>query len=1603
MAITQTRDIKIVVQTKNAQQAAQDIVKVKEQLILMNKAMNYGSHDAATIKQHDRLKQSYDSLLQHMLKIYKVSKDGKNFEVLQGKGKSIPKMVEDTYKLQQGLSKLSETHAFKEKTVASLSKVSEMLGKISRTKIDPGNKAAVNGIATQFNNLATAVRNGTIAEKEFKTGFDALKADFNDLAGITKYSTEVRKQVQDLIKLKATLRETSTELKGGSAYKKALKTLKDYQKQIRVTGEVIDKSSYKYVKMAENVKLVSQANKELSRTNKALTAEYSRSNTSVDSAIRKLDEYKFTLERAIASKKKWTYTRNIKEAQKYVESLNKLDRRMKNIKKALEQTNPITQQKRFTKLNAALAKTTRAYDKVHSSANKVKAAMSDMSPFKWAGEVAKRAATYAGIYANLFAMVAMLRKGVGAVLEFDKAVHQMSAVFDISAERSSRLEDKLIGLGMAFGGSMKEINSAALALGRAGIAADKVAVSTAIVIKMAKLTGDTISESADAIITYQTVFGQMGYSSEQLGDQLAYVANQSRLSTKDISTYSNYLLSSARAAGISLEAVNALTISFSNAGVNASTIGTQLRTFNNTLTKNSSAVKNFYNSIGISQGRFTAQLKMGTKSSNEAMDELMEKLGTLSDIDFEKATAGMAIRSRNALSIMRNIREEYKKHREALSGGVDGELNKANYITESYIATWEKVKNSVSAAFYEMTESLMPMIKTFGDSIASVFKNIATHSDQFATAFKKAAAVIAIAGVALNSLAMGSFVTTIGSAIIGVRSFAGVWVLLKNAMLAARTAMIAFTAHPIIAFLALLAGAVVYAVSTIRDETEATDEYNKAATTQSKITELVTKQKIEQAEGSFAAAAATQAEVMALQDIEREQKKAVKLIQDKKREQALTLQIQAASTQASRAENDASRSYWEEKEKGYQKERDALTKSNRLIELKNKLEDKTRHMNQLQASAERMGKEWKGYKNLTAAATKYATEVAKLGAEIKKLSEGPKGVEDRLQIVPESSVKHFAEIASTLKSLKKDGRDVEKSMLSVMGRIQDKINITTSDLSKSIGIELEKFGKELPAAGKKILDSLHLKGDSSSIRDDVLKTVNTIMALEDAQRTASKEEAANYELVLGVLRRNRNELENVTKAKQILIDLDTARQKKIEINTLRDEELAHAKTVKILRERAILEDKLNFYREKGRDYNPLEALAAKAKLTAKHIKDARVELDRLLEKRKGDQAKFDKPNTSEVDQQKYKKRVEKTTKDILSKQLELTKLLNTTKGYGYEVEKATTEQMREQANIMNSLAQNTGNYYGTIIKEREDFLRNLDSKGYNQDAKDVAMDAWDKDKAKDSRRDFISSQGYTDANPYLQNTMDTEDNQIAIEKYYTEQQALAEVKAATLATELEKMSDSNLAKLALEQEYTDAKNEITLLGEQKESAIKQEYVNKTLADTQSGLGQALTLAETFYTLSGKRSKAAFKVMQGIQVAQAIITTYATAVKAYQSGFVTGTPADMVIGAANMAVAIANGMAQVAAIKAQKYHTGGFVGEGNTNLTSDEVPAILQKGEYVLSRNDISELGQAKDGDMGGTPGGETVIINSLDPTIIEQWATSRKGRKVIRNIINGDD
>jgi len=407
-------------------------------------------------------------------------------------------------------------------------------------------------------------------------------------------------------------------------------------------------------------------------------------------------------------------------------------------------------------------------------------------------------AQYAAAGTALYKLAEAFSEAGRAALAFDAIQYKIQFVLGASKTQAKGLAESFQNLAETYGSSIDEVNSVALALGRAGIANDKLAASTKEVIRLSMITGDSLDDTTNVVVSFDQVFGKAFKSTANLADALAWTANASRLSTQDLGTLSNYALSAAKTTGMTAESVLALSAAFSNAGVNASTIGTQIRKLSNMMKQSTTGVKNFFQTMGTSQGELLNEFQNG--NATDAFKQFVNDISNMTQTQYNLATSGLNILERDAIDKIRTTNKEILSSLDTLnSKAIDGTTEAADKIALNYEQTIARVKNAfLSFSARKITGGLDAMfggrtkkdIDNFIDSLGKLGHMIGVATAAFA-AYKLT--------IKASSVATSTFSTTIalteGKVISLTRAMRIMNVVLKKnpAMLAA-TAMAALGA-----------------------------------------------------------------------------------------------------------------------------------------------------------------------------------------------------------------------------------------------------------------------------------------------------------------------------------------------------------------------------------------------------------------------------------------------------------------------------------------------------------------------------------------------------------------------------------------------------------------------------------------------------------------------------------------------------------------------------------------------------------------------------------------------------------------------------------------
>jgi hypothetical protein len=163
--------------------------------------------------------------------------------------------------------------------------------------------------------------------------------------------------------------------------------------------------------------------------------------------------------------------------------------------------------------------------------------------------------------------------------------------------------------------------------------------------------------------------------------------------------------------------------------------------------------------------------------------------------------------------------------------------------------------------------------------------------------------------------------------------------------------------------------------------------------------------------------------------------------------------------------------------------------------------------------------------------------------------------------------------------------------------------------------------------------------------------------------------------------------------------------------------------------------------------------------------------------------------------------------------------------------------------------------------------------------------------------------------------------QIELDEIRQEQAYQRKLDAAAKAAEEEKAMEDALRAERLAAEQADEIRQEEAWAREQEGIAKLQELK--YAAVLQGLTLISDLSEVFAKKGEKQAKKAFEIQKAASIAAAVITTYQSAVSAYQSQFLPlPDPTSPIRGAIAAGIAVAAGLGNVAKIAAQKFESGG---------------------------------------------------------------------------------
>lgn len=534
-----------------------------------------------------------------------------------------------------------------------------------------------------------------ISKIDLAVGLDLeqLKRDKDKAEALVRHLTEVNRKIETTFEIKLL---NEKEIK---SYAKTLmssiqsdfnKALKEQEKESRDSINRRYKTEEQlFIKHSSYLsKLQDKINKETNESvKKALQERYNLANNANFGSEAELSKFKGKTEKLIAwTRKEANEEVSIKRAKN--NTIRQLEEKLAGETRAIYRK---SYQDRIQYINNTTIKNKEQLDKTLSHI-RVMAKEAD-------NEFNKMSRSYRGVLSNetgttfghkflttsQYAMSGLalvrLQQAFGAVakeaLAFDDAIYNNMTVLQATRKESEELARSSRELAMLYGGSIKDIDELTLTLGRAGVEVKNLRDATEASVALATITGDSFKDASEVTSSFITTFianmKEAGLSVGNLADKLAYAANASRLSVKDLGTVGNYALITANNLNITSDATGALIATLSNLGMNASTIGTSFRRLEKVF--NDVKLERVFNAINIAQdgsSRTQAEWKKAIRENSNELVNFAKELRKIKTEDFERLVPmGGDILLKNTLSALRNGSEIFENHFNAIRQSMD--------------------------------------------------------------------------------------------------------------------------------------------------------------------------------------------------------------------------------------------------------------------------------------------------------------------------------------------------------------------------------------------------------------------------------------------------------------------------------------------------------------------------------------------------------------------------------------------------------------------------------------------------------------------------------------------------------------------------------------------------------------------------------------------------------------------------------------------------------------------------------------------------------------------------------------------------------------------
>lgn len=348
--------------------------------------------------------------------------------------------------------------------------------------------------------------------------------------------------------------------------------------------------------------------------------------------------------------------------------------------------------------------------------------------------------------------------GVKTFMDFDAVITGAGIKAGATAEEMQKMKEAAAQMGAKFPTTARDVAAGMDRLAAGGFNAEQAIGAMPGIIEASIASGEDLATTSDVITSALSIWGMatgdVAGNTTHMADVIQAAANASKLGMQDFGTAMQYAGAPAAALGISVEELGTAMGIMANNGIEASTIGTSLRSTLTRLAAPPKAAADAMAQLGIS----AANLKNGDGSFiglAGAVDILRGKMAGLSSTEqvaLAKAIAGEEAYS-GLLALIRTSPDAYKKMSNAIK-------NSSGQSEAAYKKMQDTLKGSIDALMSSVEGLGISFGAALAPSIRSMAEGIKTITDALTNMSPEAKAMIINIGESVLAMTAFSFATS---------------------------------------------------------------------------------------------------------------------------------------------------------------------------------------------------------------------------------------------------------------------------------------------------------------------------------------------------------------------------------------------------------------------------------------------------------------------------------------------------------------------------------------------------------------------------------------------------------------------------------------------------------------------------------------------------------------------------------------------------------------------------------------------------------------------------------------------------------------------------